>query len=267
MAQYLLTVAVVSESPLCREPPLIVLPENLIFTSSSHDTWIDHKCLIYWQSGLNLTRQHNITYNAASDSVLLESFEVLRVVGGTRYEALEPLTVGLPRSRTSTPSPTSDSNSTNTRVLVPAIAGSIIGALVILSCIIGFVKVTRRKRQREEEAPVVVHDQVPTYTPASIQPPTSPAPPPAYNNPLVPTRDPPGYYSAPVTTPAAPAQPPHDDRTVEEVNRLRQEMDAMMMVIYEQQHRQRNTMIQGENGGNAPPPDYQPTAPPEPNSR
>ena len=256
--------ALVREPPPYRKPPLIVLPEHDILKDSSRDTWIDHKCLIYWQSGLDLTRQHNITYNAESERVLLESFEVLRVVGGTRYEASESLTVGLPRSRISTLSPTSDSNSTNTRVLVPAIAGSIIGALVILSCIIGFVKVARRRRQRKEEAPVVVHDRVSTYTPASNQPPTSLAPP---VNPPVPTRDPLGYYSAPVTTPAAPAQQPYDDRTVEEVNRLRREMDAMMTALYEQQHLQRNTIIQGEDGGDVPPPEYQPTAPSEPNSR
>ena len=262
MAQHLLTMVIVRESPPCREPPLIVLPEGSIFMSSSRDTWVDHKCLIYWRSGLNHTQQHNITYSTDSDRVLLESFEVLRVVGGTRYEASESLTVGLPRSRISTLSPTSDSNSTNTRVLVPAIAGSIIGALVILTCIIGFVKVARRRRQREEEVPVV-NDQVPTYTPASIQPPTSPVPPPAYLDPPVPTHDSSGYYSAPVTSPAASTQQPHDDQTVEEVKRLRQEVDAMMAVIHEQQHHQRN---QGEAGGHVPPPEHQPTAPSEPNS-
>ena len=267
MAQHLLTMVIVRESPPCREPPLIVLPEGSIFMHSSRDTWVDHKCLIYWQSGLNHTQQHNITYSADSDRVLLESFEVLRVVGGTRYEGLEPLTAGLPRSRISTStttgtlSPTSDSNWTDIRVLVPAITGSMIVVFVILCFLIRFA--ARRKRKREEEVTVVAHDQVPTYTPASIQPPTSPAPPPVYLDPPVPTRDSSGYYSAPVTSPAASTQQPHDDQTVEEVKRLRQEVDAMMAVIHEQQNHQRN---QGEDGGHVPPPEHQPTAPSEPNS-
>lgn len=67
--------------------------------TSSRETWIDHKCLVYWQSGLNAAQQHNITYTSDSSNVLLESFEVLQVVGGTGYESSTAFDKGL----TSTP--------------------------------------------------------------------------------------------------------------------------------------------------------------------
>ena len=60
--------------------------------NSNEETCIDHKCLVGWQAGLDPTQQHNISYSSEFDPVLLESFEVLRVEGGTRYEALVPST-------------------------------------------------------------------------------------------------------------------------------------------------------------------------------
>jgi len=50
---------------------------------------LDHKCLIYSKLGLNVTQLHNITYSANDDLVVLESFEVLWVEGGTRYDSLD----------------------------------------------------------------------------------------------------------------------------------------------------------------------------------
>ena len=59
--------------------------------SSPHDTWIDHKCLVYWKAGLDVTQRHTITYGSEKyffepKGILLDSFDVLRVEGGTRYK-------------------------------------------------------------------------------------------------------------------------------------------------------------------------------------
>lgn len=88
---------------LVRESPFDVghyqqrsLEDYVQITSSlSLDGWIDHKCLVYWKSGLNAAQQHNITYNSESSNVLLESIDVLQVVGGTGYESSMSLTQGL----------------------------------------------------------------------------------------------------------------------------------------------------------------------------
>ena len=108
--------------------------------------------------------------------------------------------------------------------------------------------------------PVTTQSQAPTYTPISTQLTLSPPPPETYNNPPAPTHHPFDYYSAPVATPATPIQQPHDNPTTEEVNRLRQEMEAMRTAMYEQQQHQQDVLIHGEDGGDAPPPEYQPTA-------
>ena len=112
--------------------------------------------------------------------------------------------------------------------------------------------------------PVTTQSHVPSYTPLSTQLTLSPPPPATYNNPPAPTHHPFDYYSAPVATPATPIQQPHDNPTTEEVNRLRQEMDAMRTAMYEQQQHQQGGLIHEEDGGDMPPPEYQPTAESQP---
>lgn len=92
MAQYPSTVTLVRESPLVVSHHQHILPEDYVRMTSGRDSWIDHKCLVYWQTGLNAAQQHNITYNSESTNVLLESFEVLQVAGGTGYESSATLT-------------------------------------------------------------------------------------------------------------------------------------------------------------------------------
>jgi hypothetical protein len=65
-------------------------------TSGRDSSLIDHKCLVYWQTGLNAAQQHNISYTSDSYNVLLESIDVVQVVGGTGYESSAALTyIGL----------------------------------------------------------------------------------------------------------------------------------------------------------------------------
>jgi hypothetical protein len=122
--------------------------------------------------------------------------------------------------------------------------------------------------------PVSTQNLAPTWTsvspqlpsspprPASHYTPPAPTPPPAGQyNPPAPTTHPFDYYSAPVTTPAPPIQQPHDGATTEEVNRLRQERDALMAAVYEHQRHQQNAQVHGEDGGYLPPPEYEPTTP------
>src|SRR5258708_3224608 len=148
--------------------------------SSPSDTWIAHKCLIYWQSGLDSTQRHTFTWKVGTFTqsarfVLFDSFDVLRVEGGTRYEPLVPLTKGLPPSRISTPtwaatgtlSATSNSHSnlgsnSNTPALTGAIVGGIAGALLVLSTIIGFVIAARRRQRLKERVFAAFHSQDPT---------------------------------------------------------------------------------------------------------
>ena len=92
MAQYPSTMALVRESPLVVSQYQQHSLEDYIRMTSGRDSWIDHKCLIYWKSGLNAAQQHNITYSSEASNVLLESIDVLQVVGGTGYESSVTLT-------------------------------------------------------------------------------------------------------------------------------------------------------------------------------
>lgn len=125
---------------------------------------------------------------------------------------------------------------------------------MILFTIFAVVRASRRKQQLQEKSP--------TYAPAVIQAPLAPSPPsaPQYNAPAPPPH-PFEYYSAPITTLAVPLQQPHDDRREDEVNRLRQEVDAMREAMQQQQQQQNNGLIHGEDGGWVPPPEYEPIAP------
>ena len=206
---------------------------DYIYVYSDQETYIDHKCLMGWQAGLDPTQQHNISYSSESTRVLLESFEVLRVEGGTRYEGLVPSTKGLPLSRTSSP----------TTINTVAIIGGVVGGIVLLAAVVRVIIVGRRRQQQKEKVLEAAHGHVPTYAPAPIRPPspappTPPTPPPAYSPPA------PGPYPEPypVTTPEAPIQQPHDDRTAGEVNRLHQ-VDATMTTCNEQQQHRRNDPI------------------------
>jgi hypothetical protein len=168
---------------------------------------------------------------------------------------------GLTSSRTSDTirmlSPTSSSGSNNaTGASTGAIVGAILGALTFICVAFWVARAARRKRQQEERAPVGVQGQIPTGTPVTIRPPSSPAP--HAPSALAAIPNPFEYSGIPATTSAAPLQQPPDDRTVE-VNRRREEIDALMTAMCEQPRQQDGVCIHGEHGGWGPPPEYQRT--------
>ena len=58
------TVTLVHESPLFMSHHQQRSLEDHVRMTAGHDSWIDHKRAVYWQSGLNAAEQHNITYNS-----------------------------------------------------------------------------------------------------------------------------------------------------------------------------------------------------------
>ena len=200
------------------------------------------------------------------------------MVGGTRYDSLAPLRQRLPPSRIPTTTGTSSSTSppSLTNVVIGCAVGGVVVGLVLLFTVLRIFRATQRRIIQEQKALAAVHGQVLTFAPVSSQSQLFPAPPTPstahYNPPVVmphpsvTTSHPSDYYSAPVTTPAASIQQPHDERTAEEVNRLRQEMAAMRTAMYGQQQHQSNTLVHGQDDEYTPPPEYQLTAPSESSS-
>jgi len=190
------------------------------------------------------------------------------VVGGTRYDSLAPLRQRLPPSRISTTGTSSSYESPNlTNVAIGCAVGGVVLGLALLFYTLRIFKATQRRIIQQQKSLAAVHGQVPTFAPVSIRSlffPVPPTPPGAHYDPPVATPHPLEYYSAPVTTPAASSQQPHDERTAEEVNRLRQEMAAMRTAMYGQQQHQSNVLIHGQNDEYAPPPEYQLTTPSDP---
>ena len=178
--------------------------------------------------------------------------------GGAKYKSLTSSTQGLllsmPTSLPSTPTFTTPETSTasvdsnySTRVAIAATFG-VIGGLVSLGTIILAVQKSRKKRQQKEKVSVAMRDQV--AVPGPNQSRSSPSPP-------APTLRSIEYHSTSATSP----QRHDDDRATQEVNRLRQEMNAMVRAMHEQQQNQLNVPTHGEDGGWVPPPAYQPIAP------
>jgi len=244
-------------------------------TGGYDDHWVAHRCLMYWSTGLG-NNQHNVTYDSSSYNVLLESIEVLRVEGGTRVSNFPSTSTsrtrstsvgaGFPTSTDSTSNINSDSKKPGSKT--GAIVGGVIGGLLAIGAIVGIIFFFLRKQQRERsKGPGQGSGQVPAYYSAAPpqQYPNSYASPPApYGHPGVMTATStrplvtgtPNHFpttsvhdpSPSLHTSASPIEQPRGDRTAAEVNRLRQEMDAMMAAVY-------------DHGGEAPP-QYLPGSPP-----